>query len=113
MHVGGKTSTRRLVSPHQGPMGNRTHFPEIRSEVRPRPIRRGVGRHVEQHHPRRHKNVEAGNNGPEGLPRRGSNHEETEAPEIDPAVRGVHGGRAHLYHHGTDEERFIVGTLTG
>ena len=43
--------------------------------------------------------------GPEGLPVRGSDHEEAPPPQADPAVRRVHQRGAHLHHHRAHEER--------
>ena len=37
--------------------------------------------------------------GPQGLPLRGSDHEEAPPSQTDPAVRRVHQRGAHLHHH--------------
>lgn len=58
-------------------MGNRSFVVEIPEEVGTGPIRRGVGRSVEQHYPSGDKDAQARHHGPEGLPCRGANYEET------------------------------------
>ena len=43
--------------------------------------------------------------GPEGLPVRGPHHEEAAPSQAHPALRCLHPGGAHLYHHGAHEIR--------
>ena len=51
--------------------------------------------------------------GSKGLLVGGTNHEEVTAPEVDPAVRRLHDGGAHLYHHRAHEEWKLAGISTG
>lgn len=44
-----------------------------------------------------------------GLPERGSDHEETAAPQADSAVCRLHLGGAHLHNHRADDKRQPAG----
>ena len=46
--------------------------------------------------------------GPEGLPVRGPHHEEAAPSQAHPALRCLHPGGAHLYHHGAHEIRIYL-----
>lgn len=80
-------------------MGNRTDLLKIHTEIGPRPVRRGMGGHVEQYDTGCDKNTQTGHDGPEGLLGRGADYEEVAASETDSIVRRVYGRGADLYHH--------------
>lgn len=93
-------------------MGNRSFVTEIPEKIGTGPIRRGMGRSVEQYYPGGDKDTQAGHHGPEGLPRRGANYEETPTRQANSIVRCVYDGGTDLYHHGIDEERQFTGIFT-
>lgn len=64
---------------------------------------------MEQHDSGGDQDAQVGHNGPEGLLGGGADHEEAAAQQVDPAVRGVHGGGADLHYYRADETRFTVG----
>lgn len=93
-------------------MGDRPFVTEIPQEIGTGPIRRGMGRSMEQHYSCGDKDAQARHYGPEGLPRRGANHEETPTRQAYSTVRCMHNGGTDLYHHGIDEERQSTGIFT-
>lgn len=93
-------------------MGDRSFVVEVPEKIGPGTIRRGLGRFVEQHHAGGDKDPQARHHGPEGLPRRGADHEEAAPCQIDSVVRRLHHGRADLHNHRTHEERQFTGILT-
>lgn len=71
-----------------------------------------MGRSVEQYYTSGDKDTQAGHHGPEGLPRRGANHEETPTRQTNSIVCCVHNGGTNLYNHGIDEEWQSTGIFT-
>lgn len=93
-------------------MGDRPHIPEVRQKARARPIRGSMGGALEQHHAGRGEDPEVRHNGPEGLPRRSTDHEETTTQQTDSTLRCMHSGRAYLYYHRAHEAWILAGLLT-
>lgn len=90
-------------------MGDRPQFIEVCAKAWFRPIRRCVGGSLEQHDTGGNQDTQIGHNGPEGLFGGGADHEEVAAQQIDPIVRGVHGGGAHLHYYRAHETWLVVG----
>lgn len=93
-------------------MGNRSFVTEIPEEIGTGPIWRSMGRSVEQYYSGGDKDAQTRHHGPEGLPRRSANHEETPTRQTNSIVRCVHDGGTNLYHHGIDEKRQFTGIFT-
>jgi hypothetical protein len=109
--AGGETRDRGIEPSHPRPMGDRQILPQVRAEARPGPVRRGLGGSLEQHDSRRDKDAQARHDGPQGLPRRGPDHEEAPTREAHSALRRLHDGGADLHHYGAHEERKLTRVL--
>uniref|UniRef100_A0A8D8CE30 (northern house mosquito) hypothetical protein n=1 Tax=Culex pipiens TaxID=7175 RepID=A0A8D8CE30_CULPI len=108
-----ETGYGRAVTPHPGPVGDRSDVTQVCAQAGLGPVWRCLGRSVEQHNAGCHQNAQIGNHGPEGFPRRGADHEEAPAQQADPAVRRVHPRGADLHHHGAHEARLAARVPAG
>ena len=106
---GGHALHGRPLLQHKGRVGNRAIVDTTQQETGGRAVWRGVGRTVERNDARSGEDTQTGLHGREGLPIRGPDYEKAAARKVDPTVRRLYQGRAHIHRDGADEERESVG----